>query len=134
MTRIAADARRIDDGLSSAPVFEQEPDGTLRLLGSMCISCGARAFPRRVVCIRCGSAQKPLRLSGEGHLHSWTRLVTPPFGFDDELYYGCVDLVEGPRILCVLGDGEPRIGDRVRAMPAATRHGALGFRFEVVNA
>lgn len=125
--------RRVDDGLSAAPVFEQE-ETVVRLLGSVCRACGATAFPRREVCIRCGSAQDRLRLSGAGNVHAWTRLANPPHGFDGELYYGCVDLDEGPRVLAPLGDGEPHVGQAVQAVPAAVRHGAAGFRFEVRDA
>lgn len=120
--------RRVDDGLSAAPVFEFEHD-SVRLLGSRCTGCGTVAFPRRVVCIHCGAKQQPLRLSGSGSLHSWTRLANPPHGFDRELYYGCIDLDEGPRVLGMLADERPHIGQRVQARPAAGRHGALGFRF-----
>lgn len=126
-------ARRIDDGLSSAPVFEQEGD-VVRLLGSVCRSCGATAFPRRVVCVRCGSAHDELRLSGAGRVHAWTKLANPPHGFDGEPYYGCVDLDEGPRVLGLLGDEEPRIDVGVQAVPAPARSGVAGFRFEVRDA
>lgn len=125
--------RRVDDGLSAAPVFELE-HGAVSLLGSRCASCDAPAFPRRVVCLRCGGEQQPLRLTGSGTLHAWTRLANPPDGFDHPMYYGCVDLDEGPRVLGMLGDEEPEIGQRVRAEPAAARHGALGIRFVVGNA
>lgn len=125
--------RRIDDGLSSAPVFEQEQE-VVRLLGSVCRSCGATAFPRREVCIRCGAPHEPLRLSGAGRVHAWTRLANPPHGFEGELHYGCVDLDEGPRVLAPLGPTAPAIDQAVQAVPAPARNGAAGFRFEVRDA
>jgi uncharacterized OB-fold protein len=125
--------RRIDDRLAAAPVFEEDGE-EVRLLGSTCGQCGAVAFPRRVVCIRCGAPQQATRLSGRGRLHSWTLLANPPYGFEGEVYYGCVDLVEGPRILAVLGDEEPHIGAFVGGVPARVRHQAVGFRFEVCHA
>jgi uncharacterized OB-fold protein len=124
---------RVDDGLSSAPVFEYEEDG-VRLLGSRCVSCGLASFPRRVVCLRCGAEQEPLRLAGVGRVHAHTRMENPPAGFDDTLLYACVDLEEGPRLLAPLTGDDPSTGDRVRAVPGTARDGALAFRFEVCHA
>jgi uncharacterized OB-fold protein len=125
--------KRIDDRLASRPVFAVHGED-FKLLGSRCESCGAAAFPRRVVCIRCGGAQTALELSGAGTIHSWTHLENPPDGFDKAVFYGCVDLVEGPRVLGLLGDEQPRIGDAVQAVHAPARHGAEGFRFEIDHA
>jgi uncharacterized OB-fold protein len=125
--------QRIDDGLSAAPVFDVD-GAEARLLGSVCSGCGAVAFPRREVCVRCGGPQTRETLSGAGRLHSWTRLVNPPDGFEGELRYGCIDLVEGPRVLAPVVDGEPAIGRRVQAVPGTGRFGAQGFRFEVRDA
>lgn len=129
-----ATTRRFDAGLAGAPVFEED-GAEVRLLGSTCGRCGAVAFPRRVVCVRCGGEHAPTRLSGAGRLHSWTLMANPPFGFEGELLYGCVDLAEGPRVLAALADGgEPAIGAAVQAIPGPVRHGAAGFRFEVRDA
>ncbi len=119
---------RIDDGLSAAPVFEVEC-GIVRLLGSRCPRCGATAFPRRAVCIRCHGAPEPLRLSGAGTVHAWSPLANPPDGFAGALHYGCIDLEEGPRVLAILAAEQPHTGQRVQARPAAARGGALGFSF-----
>ncbi|NLT04813.1 MAG: hypothetical protein GXY03_00740 [Solirubrobacterales bacterium] len=130
---MSSESKRIDDGLEAAPVFEAAgPE--VRLLGSECPRCGAVAFPRREVCVRCAGPHRPRELSGAGRLHSWTRLANPPHGFDGELRYGCVDLVEGPRVLAPVADAEPAIGVAVQAVPGAGRHGADGFRFEVRDA
>jgi len=126
-------APRIDDGLSAAPVFEID-DGIVRLHGSRCPRCGATAFPRRAVCIQCGGAPEPLRLSGAGTVHAWTLLANPPDGFAGARHYGCIDLDEGPRVLCILGDEQPHTGQRVQARPAAARRGALGFSFAAPDA
>lgn len=125
--------QRIDDGLSAAPVFEADGE-EVRLLGSVCPRCGAVAFPRRRICVRCGGPPEPKRLSGAGRLHSWTMLANPPYGFEGELRYACVDLVEGPRVLAPVVDESPLIGARVQAVPGTGRHGAQGFRFEVRDA
>lgn len=131
MTKL--EERRLDDGLAAAPVFEDNGE-TVRLLGSVCEVCSRVAFPRRVVCLWCGGEQSSYVLSGAGTLHSWTHLANPPFGFDSAIYYGCIDLDEGPRALCVLGGGPPRSGVRVQAVPADVKHGARGFCFEVADA
>lgn len=128
-----ATEQRIDDGLAAAPVFEEE-DGVLRLLGSACPRCGAVAFPRRQVCVRCAGPHEPKALSGAGRLHSWTRLANPPHGFEGELRYGCVDLAEGPRVLAPIVDVSPAIGAAVQVVAGSGRHGARGFRFEVRDA
>jgi uncharacterized OB-fold protein len=125
--------QRIDDGLAAAPVFDQDGD-EVRLLGSACPRCGAVAFPRREVCVRCAGPHEPRELSGAGRLHSWTRVANPPAGFEGELRYGCVDLVEGPRVLAPLVDEQPAIGMAMQAVPGPGRNGARGFRFEVRDA
>lgn len=123
------DGTRIDEGLSAAPVFET--DGLVtRLLGSLCPLCGAVAFPRRVVCLECGGSPEPATLTGSGKVHSWTRLANPPFGFDEPIWYACVDLDEGPRVLAAMTRGPVAIGASVQAVPSALRRAAFGFRFE----
>lgn len=125
--------RRIDDGEAAAPIFDTV-GGEVRLLGSACPNCGAVAFPRREVCVRCAGPQEPKELSGAGRLHSWTRVANPPAGFDGEMRYGCIDLLEGPRVLAPVSDLAPVIGAAVQAVPGAGRDGAGGFWFEVRDA
>jgi uncharacterized OB-fold protein len=123
---------RIDDRLGG-PVFRLDGE-VARLLGSLCPACGATAFPRRAVCLECGAEPGAAELSGAGRVHSWTHLANPPFGFDEPLGYACVDLDEGPRVLGALSAVRAAVGERVQAVPAPLRHGALGFRFEVRDA
>jgi uncharacterized OB-fold protein len=124
---------RIDDGLASAPVYEAVVGG-VTLVGSACAECAAVAFPRRVICIRCGGPHQERVLKGTGCVHSWTTIANPPHGFDDEITYGCIDLDEGPRLMAPLENTPAAFGARVRVVPGSGRLGAAGFRFEVCDA
>jgi uncharacterized OB-fold protein len=132
MTSNDATAPRFDRDLAAYPTFKNDGD-VVRLLGSRCPACGAVAFPRRAVCLRCGGEPVDQTLSGPGELHAWTQIENPPFGFDAGFPYGCVDLEEGPRVLCAL-IGVPRTGARVQAVAAPVRNREDGFRFRVLDA
>jgi uncharacterized OB-fold protein len=78
-----------------------------RLEGSVCRSCGARAFPPRAVCVSCRSADvTAAAFSGRGRLYSFTRVVQPPRGFASVAPYavGMVRLEEGPLVTAQLAD------------------------------
>lgn len=60
---------RFDRGLAAFPAFAGEGD-VVRLLGSRCTACEAFAFPRRMVCLRCGGETVDATLSGRGVLHA----------------------------------------------------------------
>jgi uncharacterized OB-fold protein len=124
---------RVDEGLASAPVYEVVTGG-VALVGSACTRCGAVAFPRRVICIRCGGPHVERVLKGTGSVHSWTTIANPPHGFYEEITYGCIDLDEGPRVMAPLADTPPDFGARVRVVPGFGRLGAAGFRFEACDA
>jgi uncharacterized OB-fold protein len=128
------DTTRFDESLATFPVFETQ-DERVRLRGSQCGRCGHVSFPARVICLECGGEHAPRLLSGRGVVYSVTTLANPPVGFDEGFPYLAVDLIEGPR---VLAPGIPHAGlqrgSAVEAVPAAVRDGALGFRFEVVDA
>jgi uncharacterized OB-fold protein len=124
---------RIEEDLGVQPLFEEEGDA-VRLIGSRCRECGAVAFPPRLVCLECGGEQEKTRLSGDGVLHSFTAVANPPRGFEQGYAYGCVDLVEGPRILAALQGDAFRIGQAVRAVAAPVRDRLTGFRFEASDA
>jgi ribosomal protein S27AE len=137
--------------------------GAVRLLGTRCPACGTVAFPSRAVCGSCGCRTlEPAELSGEGRVHAFTTVRTPPAGFDAPYLAAVVDLDEGPRVFAML-TAEPREalsgsapsgsapsgsapsgpaqapgatggtpGARVRAVPARVRDGRPGFAFEPV--
>lgn len=64
---------------------------------------------------------EPVALSLAGVLHSWTR-----FGGKD---YGQIDLPEGVRVLCLLGEGPHEIGAPYR-LEVMTEDGAIRWRFD----
>ncbi len=104
--------------------------GAVRLRGSRCPACGTVAFPERAVCGACACrALQPAELSGEGRVHAFTTVRTPPAGFDQPYLAAVVDLDEGPRVFGML-TAEPSGDDRVRAVPAPVRNGQPGFAFE----
>jgi uncharacterized protein len=105
--------------------------GAVRLLGTRCPACGKVAFPSRAVCGECGCrALEPARLSGEGSVHAFTTVRTPPAGFDAPYLAAVVDLDEGPRVFAMLTAEPPAAAARVRAVPATVRDGKPGFAFE----
>lgn len=94
------------------------------LMGSECKSCGARSFPPRADCDNCMSSEfKFFELSGRGSLHTYTKIVAAPVGFEDLAPYtvGVVDLEEGGRALAWFGDtiaeDEIKIGMELQIVP-----------------
>jgi uncharacterized OB-fold protein len=77
------------------------------LMGSRCKSCGATSFPPRADCDACMSGDfEFVELSGKGKLHTFTKIVAAPTGFEDVAPYivGVVDLEEGGKALAWFGD------------------------------
>jgi uncharacterized OB-fold protein len=67
-------------------------DGSL--MGSRCKKCGATSFPPRADCNECMSGDfEFFELSGKGVLHTFTKIVAAPTGFEDVAPYtvGVVD-------------------------------------------
>jgi uncharacterized OB-fold protein len=107
--------------------------GAVRLLGTRCPACGTVAFPSRAVCGGCGCRTlEPAELSGQGSVHAFTTVRTPPAGFDAPYLAAVVDLDEGPRVFAMLTAEPPATAGRVRAVPARVRDGKPGFAFEPV--
>ncbi|WP_404478474.1 Zn-ribbon domain-containing OB-fold protein [Novosphingobium sp. BL-52-GroH] len=84
--------------------LRDEGAGT-RLIGSVCAACGTACFPRREVCLNCGSRDVAERLLGpNGSLYTFT---TVHVSSSRAVPYtiGYVDLAEGVRLLAsVLGE------------------------------
>ena len=94
------------------------------LMASRCKSCGATSFPPRADCEVCMSdAFEFLEVSGKGTLHTFTRIVAAPTGFEDVVPYtvGVVDLVEGGKALAWFGEtieeDDIRIGMELQLVP-----------------
>jgi uncharacterized OB-fold protein len=97
-------------------------DGSL--MGSRCKKCGATSFPPRADCNECMSGDfEFFELSGKGVLHTFTKIVAAPTGFEDVAPYtvGVVDLEEGGKALAWLGESiaedEIQIGMEVQVVP-----------------
>ena len=108
-TRVAEFAAHLKDG---------------RIMASGCRACGARAFPPRADCDACmGRDFELVEISGRGTLHTFTRIVAAPTGFEAYAPYtvGVVDLEEGGRALAWFGDTIPEdaiaIGMALQVVP-----------------
>jgi len=94
------------------------------LMASRCKKCGAASFPPRADCEACMSdAFEFLEVSGKGTLHTFTRIVAAPTGFEDVVPYtvGVVDLEEGGKALAWFGEtieeDDIRIGMELQLVP-----------------
>jgi uncharacterized OB-fold protein len=103
--------------------FAQElKDGSI--MASRCKECGATSFPPRADCGECMSGEfEFFEISGKGTLHTFTKIVAAPTGFEDVTPYtvGVVDLEETGRLLAWLGESIPEdeiaIGMEVQVVP-----------------
>ena len=94
------------------------------LMGTRCKNCGAKSFPPRADCAECmGSEFEFFELSGKAKLHTYSKIVAAPTGFDDVAPYtiGVADLAETGRILAWIGDtikeDEIKIGMELQVVP-----------------
>ena len=94
------------------------------LMGSRCKKCGATSFPPRADCGACMSGDFEFyELSGKGKLHTFTKIVAAPTGFEDVTPYvvGVVDLDEGGKALAwfgeSIGEEQIQIGMEVQVVP-----------------
>ena len=77
------------------------------LMGSKCKKCGFFSFPPRADCDNCLSGEFEFcEVSGKARLHTFTKIVAAPTGFEDVAPYivGVVDLEEGGRALAWFGE------------------------------
>lgn len=94
------------------------------LMASRCKKCGAKSFPPRADCGECMSGDfEFFEISGKAKLHTFTKIVAAPTGFDDAVPYtvGVADLEETGRLLAWIGDSikaeEIEIGMDVQVVP-----------------
>ncbi|MGD2135331.1 MAG: Zn-ribbon domain-containing OB-fold protein [Gemmatimonadales bacterium] len=94
------------------------------LMASRCTQCGTQSFPPRADCEQCASGDfEFVEVSGKATLHTFTRIVAAPTGFEDVAPYtiGVVDLEEGGRALAWIGGTIPEedvaIGMEVQIVP-----------------
>jgi hypothetical protein len=95
-----------------------------RLMASRCTNCGTTSFPPRADCEECLSDDfEFFEVSGRAELHTFTKIVAAPTGFEDVAPYlvGLVDLEEGGRALAWFGDtideDEVEIGMELQVVP-----------------
>lgn len=108
-TKVSEFARHLKDGY---------------LMGSRCRNCGTRTFPPRADCENCLSDDfEFVELTGKATLHTYTKIVAAPTGFQDLSPYvvGLVDLEEGGRALAWMGksikEEEIEIGMPLQVVP-----------------
>ncbi len=80
------------------------------LMASRCGDCGYHSFPPRADCPECRSGNFEFtEISGEGTVHTYTRIEAAPAGFEDHVPFtiGVVDLKEGGRLLAWFGETIP---------------------------
>lgn len=95
-----SDRRHVHDGL-----FRECGDGTARLLGGHCGTCGRHHFPRGEVCPYCSSDScSAAELGPHGSLWLYTAVLRSPPGYRGEVPFGfgIVDLAEGVRVVARL--------------------------------
>jgi len=95
----------VEDGL-----FEQDPDGTIRLIGSRCADCGRHQFPRASSCPYCRSTNvDQVVLSDHGTLWGFTAVTAAPPGYEGPVPFGfgIVELPEGLRIITRIEEPDP---------------------------
>jgi uncharacterized OB-fold protein len=94
------------------------------LMASRCKSCATTSFPPRADCEQCMSDDfEFVEISGKAILHTFTKIVAAPTGFEDVTPYtvGVVDLEEGGRALAWFGETiqeeEIAIGMELQVVP-----------------
>ena len=94
------------------------------IMASRCKQCGNTSFPPRADCGECMSGEFELyEINGKGTLHTFTKIVAAPTGFEDETPYtvGVVDLEETGRLLAWFGEtineDEIEIGMELQVVP-----------------
>jgi uncharacterized OB-fold protein len=64
-----------------------------------CKNCGKVLAPPKYMCSECaGGILKNIEIRGEGTVYSFTRIVVPPVGFEEEAPYD-VALIELPELI-----------------------------------
>ncbi len=95
-----------------------------RIMGSRCKKCGALSFPPRADCVECMHDEfEFFEVSGNGTLHTYTKIAAAPTGFEDMVPYivGLADLKETGRIVAWIGETIPeeeiKIGMEIQVVP-----------------
>lgn len=104
----------------SIPLTWRRIQERYRMIGTKCETCSQCFFPSRSICPKCRRKGKitKIQFSGNGKIHSYTTIYSPPTGFEDQVPYtiAIIELDEGARILGQIVDvqnGKLKIGARV---------------------
>ncbi len=89
-------------------------DNGYAVAGYGCPACGLASASYLARCPRCAAAVEQRRYGPAGTIWSFTTVRIPITGYSGDRTLTYVDLDDGPRVLCHLEDGDPRIGRRVR--------------------
>ncbi len=95
---------------ASVPSLWREAPSRYRLEATECVECGARHYPPREICPRCGSKNlRRVRLPESGKVISFTHVRAPLRGFEyyTPLTLAIIELDDGTRILGQLTDVDP---------------------------
>lgn len=111
-----------------------------RLIGSRCGSCGAFAFPKRMVCVKCRAVegQEQVHLGPRGRLYTYALVRQAPEKFPTPYVIGYVDLDEGVRVFTQIEADDPaalRLGQQMQLIIGELGHDAegrpqLAYRFQ----
>jgi uncharacterized protein len=105
-------------------------DGMVRLLGSRCLECDAKAFPRRTVCFACRSVDlEEWPLGPYGVLYTYTVVHVAP-ELRTPYCVGYVDLDEGVRVLAMIVGANESRGINARGRLVAGPDGDWAFRVD----
>jgi len=102
------------------PEFWRNARIYMRPIGVLCKKCGARFFPPRKVCLKCGSRElEEYNLPETGKLISWSVVRYPPseFAYFAPYILGLIELDDGTRIIAQITDAmieELKPGMRVK--------------------
>jgi len=94
---------------TSVPSYWRNIPVYLSMKGSKCNKCGAKYFPPRKVCVKCGSKDmSEYELPRGGRLIAWSIVRYPPKEFDEFAPYivGLVELDDGLRVIAQIVDVE----------------------------
>lgn len=116
----------------SEPFHQGLRDGRLRL--PQCTGCRRMHTPPVASCPHCGGSLEWKECEGAGVVHSWVRYhraFMPEFEMLVPYCVATVELDDGARLFGRwTAPGEPRIGQRVKAVSEAWADGFCGLGFE----
>ncbi len=109
--------------MPAVPKFWRKIPERYNLIGTKCKNCDSVFFPPRSICPNCRrmSGMESYQLSGKGEIVSYTKIMEPLEGFEDQAPYvlAIIELEEGPRITGQIIDVDPEeveIGKKVKKM------------------